>query len=128
MQKHFKNACNSQGNYHPLQYVENKNHLFEKWNINRRSDSKHSGKESFLVNYQLSCLFIFLMCALSSRNCKIVTDFRNTKVHMSLRREKRRNSKGYGEEIVQTISTEEIIRDTEETTEEIVRDMGKTLN
>lgn len=47
---------------------------------------------------------------------------------MSLRREKRRNSKGYGEEIVQTISTEEIIRDTEETTEEIVRDRGKTLN
>lgn len=68
------------------------------------------------------------MCALSSRNCKIVTDFRNTKVHMSSRGEKRKNSKGYGEEIVQTISIEEIIRDTEETMEEIVRDMGKTLN
>jgi len=47
---------------------------------------------------------------------------------MSLRGEKRRNNKGYGEEIVQTIFTEEIIRDTEETTEEIVRDIGKTLN
>ena len=68
------------------------------------------------------------MCALSSRNCKIVTDFRNTKGHMSLRGEKRRNNNGYGEEIVQTIFTEEIIRDTEETTEEIVRDIGKTLN
>lgn len=47
---------------------------------------------------------------------------------MSSRGGERRNSKGYGEEIVQTISIEEIIRDTEETMEEIVRDMGKTLN
>lgn len=29
MQKHFKNSFNSQGNYHPLRCVENKNHFFE---------------------------------------------------------------------------------------------------